>query len=473
MLAVWQLLFSMSAISLVFLLGSLSLWMPCPTLARSVVSQFPGFQGPLPFYLETGYVKVDEEKDGHMFYYFVESENNPKEDPLIVWLTGGPGCSGVTGLAFEIGPLLFDLPGYQEGLPTLYYNTFSWTKFCNIIFLDYPIGTGFSYSSSADEYILTDAKSAQDVHTFIRKWLADHPEFLLNPLYIAGDSYSGMIVPVVAHKIANGNIGGAEHPLNLQGYLVGNPVTDAKFDGGAKVPYVHGMGLISDELYEATKTSCGADYTSPRNVECANNMESVNKCIERINSVHILEPSCFFASPKPDSFNADRTLLEEQSIKEHHLTKSNLPLDCRSSGYLLAAYWANNVTVREALRIHEGTVRNWQRCDLNLPYTYDTTSVIEYHLDLSRRGYKSLVYSGDHDIKVTHVGTQAWIRSLNFSIVDDWRPWIVDNQVAGFTRKYSNNLTFATVKGGGHTAPEYRPKECQAMFQRWIADAPL
>ncbi|KAJ0962070.1 hypothetical protein J5N97_029898 [Dioscorea zingiberensis] len=54
--------------------------------------------------------------------------------------------------------------------------------------------------------------------------------------------------------------------------------------------------------------------------------------------VYSFEPSCFFARPKLDRFNADRTLLEEQSIKEHHLKKSNLPLDCRSSGYLLAAY---------------------------------------------------------------------------------------------------------------------------------------
>lgn len=37
----------------------------------------------------------------------------------------------------------------------------------------------------------------------------------------------------------------------LQGYLVGNPVTSEKrFDEGTKVAFSHGMGLISDELYE-------------------------------------------------------------------------------------------------------------------------------------------------------------------------------------------------------------------------------
>lgn len=74
---------------------------------------------------------------------------------------------------------------------------------------------------------------------------------------------------------------------------------------------------------------------------------------------------------------------------------------------------------------------------------------------------------------VPFLGTQAWIRSLNYSILDDWRPWIVDWQIAGYTRTYSNRMTFATVKGAGHTAPEYKPAECLAMFKRWINQVPL
>ncbi|XP_017698405.1 serine carboxypeptidase-like 18 [Phoenix dactylifera] len=441
--------------------------------ALNTITHLPGFHGTLPFHLETGYVEVDEVNDAQLFYYFIKSERNPEEDPLIVWLTGGPGCSGLSALAIQIGPLKFDVASYTGGLPTLVYNPYTWTKVCNIIFLDSPVGTGFSYSSVGKSYKTGDTKAARQVHTFLRKWFIDHPEFLSNPLYVGGDSYSGIVVPVAAQEIAKGDQDGDELSYNLKGYLVGNPRTDEKFDKGAVVPYAHGMALISDELYESTKKSCGGEYTSPRNEQCANYLQAVNECIEGINIFQILEPVCFVASPKPGMVAAYSRRLLKEDIKKFPLLKSDLPLECRSSGYLLSYFWADNDTVREALNIHKGTVQHWQRCNHDLLYTYDIPSSIKFHLNLTSRGYRALVYSGDHDMAVPFVGTQGWIRSLNFSIVDDWRPWSADGQVAGFTRTYSNNLTFATVKGAGHTAPEYRPKECLAMLQRWLSGVPL
>lgn len=46
---------------------------------------------------------MDESDDIQLFYYFVESERSPEKDPLLLWLTGGPGCSGISGLVYEIG----------------------------------------------------------------------------------------------------------------------------------------------------------------------------------------------------------------------------------------------------------------------------------------------------------------------------------------------------------------------------------
>jgi hypothetical protein len=89
---------------------------------------------------------------------------------------------------------------------------------------------------------------------------------------------------------------------------------------------------------------------------------------------------------------------------------------------------------RDALGIKEGSVEEWVRChNGDLPYSIDLRSSIEYHRNLTANGgYRALVYSGDHDSLVPHLGTQAWIRSLGFPVVRDWRAWHLNGQSAGY-----------------------------------------
>ncbi|KAI3789091.1 hypothetical protein L2E82_01878 [Cichorium intybus] len=68
-----------------------------------LVKTLPGFPGDLPFTFETGYIGVGETDDMQLFYYFMESKGNPGNDPLMLWLSGGPGCSSLSGILYEIG----------------------------------------------------------------------------------------------------------------------------------------------------------------------------------------------------------------------------------------------------------------------------------------------------------------------------------------------------------------------------------
>ncbi|XP_048135619.1 putative serine carboxypeptidase-like 52 [Rhodamnia argentea] len=145
---------------------------------------------------------------------------------------------------------------------------------------------------------------------------------------------------------------------------------------------------------------------------------------------------------------------------------------CRFYDHLYSYTWANDRTVQEALHIRPGTIRTWARCNESLSYTYTVTDVVDYHEELLKRGYRALIYSGDHDMVIPYVGTLAWIDTLNLTISHDWEAWVIDGQVAGYTTLYSYGeayLTYATVKAGGHTAPSYKPKECFAMVDRWFA----
>ncbi|XWS14809.1 hypothetical protein CRYUN_Cryun35bG0040300 [Craigia yunnanensis] len=373
-------------------------------------------------------------------------------------------------------PLNFNVVEYNGTLPTLVLNPYSWTKISNIIFVDSSVGTGFSYARNRLVAQTSDIKQVHQLHQFLQKWLMDHPEFLSSPIYIGGDSYSGITLPVFVHEILHGNEEGIRPLINLQGYILGNPKTLPTLEANSQIPFAHRMALISDELYDSLKRSCAGEYQNinPSNVKCQKDLQYYTKCTSRIETAHILEPLCSFASPKPQEMSARRRYLDEHHNELLDPEPPTLPtIGCRTYSYLLSSYWANDANVQKANNVRKGSIGQWRRCDYGLPYTSDLPSSFLYHVNLSTRGYRNLVYSGDHDMLVPYLATEAWIKSLNYPIVDDWRPWMLQDQVAGYTRTYANQMTYATIKGGGHTAPEYKPAEFFAMFKRWISREPL
>ncbi|XP_020570851.1 serine carboxypeptidase-like 18 [Phalaenopsis equestris] len=440
------------------------------------VANLPGFlhQGSLPFHLETGYVEVDEIHGVELFYYFIESERNPREDPILLWLSGGPGCSAFSAVALEIGPLKIRSERYNGSLPNLVYNPYTWTKFSNIIFLDSPIGTGFSFSNHPLGYETGDKSWSKHAVIFLRKWFADHQQFLANPLYIAGDSYAGKVVPVIVHEILNENDLKVQPKLNIQGYMIGNPSTGDVIDVNSRVPFAFGMGLISEELYQEIVENCkGEDYESPKNAPCASLIEVFNEFKSELMLGDILEPKCNLAAPNPKYIvvSTGRSILQESN---KGLSGPPIPeVKCGTYAPYLMYIWANNPEVQDALNVQKGKVKEWVRCNEYLNYTKDISSSLKYHVNITTRGCRALVYSGDHDMIFPMVGTKQWIKSLQFFVTQRWRSWHVSGQVAGYTESYSNNLTFATVKGAGHTAPESKGQQCFSMFGRWISKRPL
>ncbi|RYR36305.1 hypothetical protein Ahy_A10g051294 isoform A [Arachis hypogaea] len=414
----------------------------------NIVKYLPGFEGPLPFVLETGYIGVGENEDVQAFYYFIESENNPKVDPLMLWLTGGPGCSAFSGLVFEIGPITFKIEEYNGSLPNLVLRPHSWTKVSSIIFVDLPVNTGFSYATTESASHRTDWSLVHQTHQFLRKWLIEHPEFFSNEVYIGGDSYSGIPVPVITHEISQANEEGIQPWINLQGYLLGNAAT-TRTEKNQEIPFAHGMGLISDELYQSLQKNCRGEYANVdiANLLCAQDLKSYEDTISGLCKAHILEPNCELGSPKPVDLPWKRSLIDNYYSWSNNNRLALPPLTCRSYGYFLSSYWANDGEVRSALNIHKGTKAKWQRCTFDIPHKEDIPSSFPYHVKLSKKGYRSLIYSGDHDMMIPFLATEAWIRSLNYSIIDDWRPWHTNGQVAGYSPDYSyvTKLNFVTM----------------------------
>uniref|UniRef100_A0A166JFP7 Carboxypeptidase n=1 Tax=Daucus carota subsp. sativus TaxID=79200 RepID=A0A166JFP7_DAUCS len=450
----------------------------------ALVTHLPGFNGAFPSKHYSGYVPIGAADGKKLFYYFVLSERNPTEDPVVLWLNGGPGCSSFDGFVYEHGPFNFEKGDSQNSLPKLHLNPYSWSKVSNIIYLDSPAGVGFSYSGNESDYITGDQKTAIDSHKFLLKWFELYPEFLDNPFYIVGESYAGIYVPTLSFEVVKGIDANVKPAVNFKGYMVGNGCTDDKFDGNALVPFAHGMGLISDELYQEVITECQGNFYNPANDNCESKLGKVDREISGLNIYDILEP-CYHGSENKITTVTTRL---PQSFRKLGETERPLPVRTRMFGRAwplratvrdgivptwpqllnsgnvpctddeVATSWLNDETVRKAIHAEQASVAGeWVLCTGRISFRHDTGSMIKYHRNLTSRGIRALIFS------------EAWTRSMGYEIVDEWRPWIVKEQVAGYIQGYGNNLTFLTVKGSGHTVPEYKPAEALAFYSRWLA----
>ncbi|KAM3373852.1 serine carboxypeptidase-like 20 [Capsicum galapagoense] len=462
----------------------------------ALVTELPGFNGTFQSKHYAGYVNIDESHGKKMYYYFVESERNPSKDPVVLWLNGGPGCSSFDGFVYEHGPFNFELGKPSGSLPSLHNNPYSWSKASSVIYLDSPVGVGLSYSGNESDYVTGDLKTASDSHSFLLKWFEIYPEFLTNPFYIAGESYAGIYVPTLSYEVAKGIDAGVTPAINFKGYMVGNGVTDDKIDGNALVPFQHGMGLISDKLYEEVTVACHGNFYEPMSSNCSDKLSEVDLAVKDLNLYDTLEP-CYH-SKEPSVITTGNSKLP-MSFRKLGETERPLPVRKRMFGRAwpfkapvregrvptwpeilnglevpctddrVATAWLNNEDVRKAIHAEQTTATGpWELCTGKIILSHDSGSMIKYHKNLTTRGYRAIIYSGDHDMCVPYTGSETWTRSLGYPIVDEWRPWYVNGQVAGYIQGYANNLVFLTIKGAGHAVPEYKPREALAFYSRWL-----
>ena len=138
------------------------------------VLTLPTFPEAFPSATYSGYLRL---ADGHptsnkaLHYVFVESENDPTTDPVMVWFNGGPGCSSMLAFLQEHGPIIQD-----ETTNEFVRNANPWTARASIIYLESPAGVGFS-TANPNERTYNDFIQADDAFAAIEKWYEAFPEF--------------------------------------------------------------------------------------------------------------------------------------------------------------------------------------------------------------------------------------------------------------------------------------------------------
>ncbi|KAF9535450.1 serine carboxypeptidase [Crepidotus variabilis] len=439
-------------------------------LCDSTVKQYSGY--------------LDIEKNKHLFFWFFEARNTPENAPVVLWINGGPGCSTSTNLLFEQGPCRIANNGKNTT-----FNPYSWTNHANIIFLDQPINTGYSYADDG-KTISTTAAAGKDVYAFLELFFEKFPEYAKAPFHIGGESYAGMYVPNFANIIfkANQELAKTANPnskkthINLASIILGNGLTD---------PYIQ-LASIPDYACEGPFAIYRPD--DPR---CASLRSKVPTCQRLIKSCYLtgLRIACVGAElycgkyvVEPLTAGSDINPYDlRQECERSPDGESPAPLCYQEMNWIET--WMNEASVKAALGAKLD--RKFEACSEGVYKAFMLSGDAMHNSavflpELIDAGVRLLVYAGNADMMCNYMGNERWVEALPTKFTDDFKQtkavsWILPEsgkvigevRSAGGLGSSAGNVTFVNVHNAGHMAAHDQPEAALELFTNWIQNTPL
>ncbi|XP_017435040.1 serine carboxypeptidase-like 50 isoform X2 [Vigna angularis] len=391
-----------------------------------------------------GYLPISPTSASAIFYAFYEAQNSTlpvSQTPLLIWLQGGPGCSSMLGNFYELGPWRV-----TQSL-TLQPNPGSWNRIFGLLFLDSPIGSGFSVASTPEEIPRDQNAVAKHLFAAITKFLQLDPLFKHRPVYITGESYAGKYVPAIGYYILkkNENLEASER-VNLAGVAVGDGLTDPETQVVSHAVNAYYVGLINErqknELEKGQLEAVG--LIQKRNWSAATDARS--KVLKRLQDMAGLATLYDYTRKAPYEDDLVERFLNIAEVKKALGVKESFVYEICSD------------VVGEAL--HGDVMKSVKQ-------------MVEYLVRKSR----VLLYQGEYDLRDGVVQTEVWVKTMKWEGIEEFlnaerKIWKVNGELAGYVQSW-NSLTNVVVLGAGHLLPTDQPLHSQAMIEDWVLQKAL
>lgn len=382
---------------------------------------------------------------GSLFYWYFEgtgaaaSDDAAEPPPLLLWLQGGPGSPSMLGALFEHGPVRLDEAGNLRRRS----DSETWSSRWPILYIDSPVGTGWSFAESDLGY----AKSQEDVaHTLsvvLEAFARLHPGAPRH-LLLSGESYGGHYIPALGAYLL-------DHPgsFTLRGIAIGDGFTNPLEQVLTKPKEAFALGLLDERQLEEAEVFA----TAAHSLALAGDL--VNAALKRyamedfVKNVSLINPYDVRTTEQYDWMD-----LRMAEFFGRDATKDLLHVPKEQS-------FGTNAKVKEHLL-----------GDIMLSQHPNVEKLLE-------AGLPVLLYQGQFDWKDGVVSNEAWIRQLNWTgragyLAADRTVWrrAVDGQIAGYWRHYKT-LHQVVVLGAGHLVPMNQPLSARDMLTRFLDFSPL
>ncbi|XP_024389236.1 serine carboxypeptidase-like 50 [Physcomitrium patens] len=394
----------------------------------------------------SGYLDVNTATATSLFYAYYEALEPSDEllkTPVILWLQGGPGCSGLIGNFGELGPWRV-----AEDMK-LEKNTAPWNRRFGLLFIDSPAGSGFSIAPSPDSIVTNQYHVARDLFRALELFFSD-PDYKSRPLYITGESYGGKYVPALGYYVMAKSrrllFKTEQPPYELRGIAIGNGLTHPIVQVQTYGATAYYMGLIDKEQQKVL------DGLAKESKERILKKDWLGAVAARSNLTRILRAMSGLAT------------LEDVRKSVDYFTDAN------GTDYLTA--FVNLETVKKALGAH--TNITWTQCSdlVDEKMQVDIMKSTKWMLEALLPQLPVLLYQGQWDIQDGVASSEAWMRTIAWrSSAAFWaserKLWKEEGKLAGYIRTLEN-LSHVVVAGAGHLAPSDQNLRTQRMIEAWI-----
>jgi len=104
------------------------------------------------------------------------------------------------GFYTELGPYNFKYnKGDVKNRGIFTENKSAWNNNAHVLFIDQPLGTGFSFANSVFDHRINEHQVSLDFFNFLINFYNKYPEFKHRELYLAGESFAGHYIPAIAN----------------------------------------------------------------------------------------------------------------------------------------------------------------------------------------------------------------------------------------------------------------------------------
>ncbi|KAF5022698.1 hypothetical protein F66182_5246 [Fusarium sp. NRRL 66182] len=436
----------------------------------------------------TGTVNVTADKS--MFFWYFESRHKPETDPLLLWMSGGPGASGEMGLFMGSGPCAVNADGNSTA-PLDY----SWIDHANVVYIDQPVGVGFSEITDRNEIAVSLQQGARDVYSFL-SILSRHvfPELAGRPWHITGESMGGHYVTGYTKHIIQRERENAVHDVKSGINISSVIIVDGYIDATRQFVGYH-------DFFCTDWAADGREAPLMNETACSNMAAAIPEC-ERLaarcrDSYDI--PTCRAANQVCEETIGEYFLQGVQPGGWDPYDKPGLILDnagrhpceippmCSNLAYGPTWKFFNRPWVQDRLGFHNfsfnlidfDTNKRWDRAEnIHLPVTRELTWILD-NTDIA-----VLFINGNNDIIINTPGQmrmldeQPWkgqthYKSLNYKTwyykngetTADGQGWSVKR--GGFY-KGNSRLSFFAVDEAGHLSPRDEPEAIGAVVRGWL-----